>query len=76
MRLGSTFALPVLALMSATLFACSSAQHQDPSHPGYGDAQYRTDLADCRRQHSTVISIQGYDVQNKVKPTRPQSTPA
>ncbi len=63
---GPTRALTVLAAVVAALCACSSTSHHNVAHPEYGDAQYGTDLADCRRQNSTVVSIQGYDVQSQV----------
>lgn len=53
-------------LLALVLAACSSASHQNPTHPGYGDLQYETDLTACRKLHSTVTSIQGYDVQTHV----------
>ncbi len=56
----------MLVMVLGALCACSSAHYQNVNHPDYGDAQYRTDLADCRRQNSTVVSIQGYDVQSQV----------
>ena len=66
MRIGSTLALPVLAFVSATLLACSSEQHQNTTNPNYGEAQYKADLAECRRQNSRTESTQGYDVQNRI----------
>jgi hypothetical protein len=48
------------------LLSCSSAQHQNTAHPDYGEAQYRADLAECRRQNSTVEMTQGYDMQSRV----------
>ena len=52
MRLGSTFALAIPAFVSAGLLACSSEQHQNTTNPNYGEAQYKADLAECRRQNS------------------------
>jgi hypothetical protein len=59
-------ALAMGALLSAALLGCSSAQHQNATHPNYGDAQYQSDLAECRKQNSKIESIQGYDVQNRI----------
>jgi hypothetical protein len=59
-------ALAPLAMALGILCACSSARHQNVDHPNYGDLEYRTDLAECRKLHSTVVSIQGYDVQSQV----------
>ena len=59
-------------VLLALVCACSApAVHQNASHPGYGDLQYSTDMADCKKQHSTVTSIQGYDVQTKVTTDEP-----
>jgi hypothetical protein len=66
MRVGSTFALAIPAFVSAGLLACSSEQHRNTTNPNYGEAQYKTDLAECRRQNSRIESIQGYDVQNRI----------
>lgn len=63
---GSKCALAVPVLMSAALLACSSAQHQNAMHPNYGESQYSSDLAECRKQNSKIESIQGYDVQNRI----------
>jgi hypothetical protein len=62
-------ALVVIAL--GVLSACSSTSHQNVSHPNYGDLEYGTDLAACKKLHSTVVSIQGYDVQSQVTTDEP-----
>jgi hypothetical protein len=54
------------AVALGVLSACTSTQHQNVVHPDYGDAQYKTDLAQCRHDYSTVTTIQGYDMQEKV----------
>jgi hypothetical protein len=59
-----SLAMPVV--ISVAVAACSSAQHQNVAHPDYGDAKYFSDLADCRRQHSTVVTSQGYDIHSEV----------
>jgi hypothetical protein len=56
----------LLAMAFGILCACSSARHQNVNHPNYGDLEYGTDLAACKKLHSTVVSIQGYDVQSQV----------
>ncbi len=56
----------ILAFTSAGLLACSSAQHQNAAHPNYGEAQYSSDLAECKRANSKVETIQGYDLQSRV----------
>ncbi len=55
-----------LAILLGVLCACTSTRYQNTTHPTYGDAEYKSDLAQCRRENSTVITIQGYDVQEKV----------
>ena len=57
----------VSALVFGALCACSSAQYRNAAHPDYGDAQHGTDLAQCRRDNSTVVTTQGYDLQTKVQ---------
>lgn len=54
-----SFALCLLGMMSA----CSSTQYRNANHPTYGDAEYRSDLAECRKESSTTTTTQGYDVQ-------------
>lgn len=61
----------LLAIGVGVLSACSSASHQNATHPGYGELEYSTDLAACKKLHSTVTSIQGYDVQSKVTTDEP-----
>lgn len=53
-------------LVTLGVCACASVSHQNAAHPGYGDLEYSTDLTACKKAHSTVQSIQGYDVQSKV----------
>ena len=61
----------LLAMAFGILCACSSARHQNVNHPNYGDLEYGTDLAACKKLHSTVVSIQGYDVQSQVTTDEP-----
>ena len=72
MRGRSLHVLGVFAFLSTALTACSSAQHSNPTHPTFGETQYRTDLADCKKQNSTYTSRQGYDVQVEVKTDQPK----
>ena len=58
-------------LLTLVLCACSSTVHTNANNPDYGDLQYQSDLAACRKLHSTVESIQGYDVQTKVTTDQP-----
>jgi hypothetical protein len=55
-----------LAILLGALSACTSAHYQNVGHPDFGDAEYRSDLAQCRRDNSTVVTTQGYDVQQRV----------
>ena len=55
-----------LLLITLGLAACSSTSHQNASHPTYGDLEYGNDMTACKKLHSTVESIQGYDVQSRV----------
>jgi hypothetical protein len=55
-----------LAILFGALCSCTSARYQNVSHPSFGDAEYKSDLAQCRRENSTVVTIQGYDVQERV----------
>ena len=48
-------------LLLAVLGGCDTTQYKNPSHPGYGDAQYKSDLAQCRSQNSKVVIRGGYD---------------
>ena len=55
-----------LAALLGALCACTSARYQNVGHPDLGDAAYKADLAQCQRENSTVVTIQGYDVQQRV----------
>lgn len=55
----SSIAICLLGMMSA----CSSTQYRNVNHPNYGDVEYRSDLAECRKANSTTSTTQGYDVQ-------------
>ena len=35
--------------------------------PSYGDAQYKTDLAQCRKQNSKIVIVGGYDDKGEVQ---------
>jgi hypothetical protein len=50
-------------LLLGTAAACSPTHYQNTTHPGYGDAEYKADLAQCRKENSTTTTTQGYDVQ-------------
>jgi hypothetical protein len=49
------------------LSGCDTATYKNPSHPGYGDAEYKTDLAQCRKQNSTTVIVGGYDDKGEIR---------
>ena len=63
--------LPGVLLATAGLLAalggCNSVTYKNPSHPEYGDAQYKTDLAQCRKQNSKIVIVGGYDDKGEVQ---------
>ena len=66
-RCHQSSALGSLAFLLGILCACTpSTRYQNVTHTNYGDAEYKTDLAQCRQQNSTTKTIQGYDLQTQV----------
>jgi hypothetical protein len=55
----SFIALCLLGMVTA----CSSTQYRNVNHPNYGNTEYNSDLAGCRKENSTTTTTQGYDVQ-------------
>jgi hypothetical protein len=55
------------ALLLAALGGCDTPRYKNASHPGYGDAEYKSDLAQCRRQNSKIVMSQGYDDKSSVE---------
>ncbi|HXA23930.1 MAG TPA: hypothetical protein VNW90_16715 [Acetobacteraceae bacterium] len=55
-----------LSILLGALCACTQAGYQNVTHPGFGDAEYKDDLAQCRRENSAVVTTQGYDMQSRV----------
>jgi hypothetical protein len=53
-------------IMAVTLSACAANHYQNSVHPNYGDAEYNADLAQCRKENSTITTIQGYDLQTHI----------
>jgi hypothetical protein len=53
-------------LSLATLGGCDSTQYKNASHPNYGDADYKSDLAQCRKQNSKVVAVSGYDDRSEI----------
>ena len=56
-----------LIVMLIPLMGCSSTQYANPSRPGSTDADYKNDLAQCRKQNSTIITSAGYDDRSEVR---------
>jgi hypothetical protein len=54
-------------LLLAALGGCDTTQYKNPSHPGYGDAEYKSDLAQCRSQNSKVVIRGGYDDKSAIE---------
>lgn len=61
------------ALVSAALCGCTAAQYRNASHPGYGDAEYKNDLAQCRKQNSKIVMSSGYDDKSSVEVDEPKA---
>ncbi len=57
--------LPVVWLIP--LLGCSSTQYANPSRPGSGEADYKSDLMQCRKQNSTIVTSSGYDDRSEVR---------
>jgi hypothetical protein len=57
-----------VALLLATLSSCAPpVRHQNAAHPSYGDAEYKTDLAQCQKDNSTIVTTTGYDIRTDVR---------
>ena len=57
--------LPAMALLA--LCGCAATPYRNATHPDYGETQYKSDLAQCRSQNSTVVTSYGYDPNSSVK---------
>jgi hypothetical protein len=57
----------VASLLPAVLGGCTGAQYKNASHPGYGDAEYKNDLAQCRKENSKIVMSSGYDDKSSVE---------
>jgi hypothetical protein len=66
------FALPAILLLTA-LCGCSNGQYKNVSNPGYGEAEYKNDLAQCRKQYSKVVMSSGYDDKSSVEVDEPKA---
>ena len=59
--------IPLIAVLM-TLMGCSStAQYANPSRPGSSEADYKNDLAQCRKENSTIATSSGYDDRSEVR---------
>jgi hypothetical protein len=56
----------IIGAAIAALSSCAGPQMKNPAHPEYGQAEYQKDLADCRKAHSHMVQIIGYDDTTKV----------
>ena len=56
----------VTALLLAVLGGCTATQYKNASHPNYGDAEYKSDLKQCRDQNSKITLSSGYDDRSTV----------
>jgi hypothetical protein len=73
-RVHATRASASLALVLGLLSACAApTRYQNTAHPTYGDAEYKTDLAQCRQQNSKTTTTQGYDLQTVVTVDEPRA---
>ncbi len=66
-------ALATLAIPLGLLCCCTPGHYQNTTHPNYGDAEYKADLAQCRHDNSTTKTTQGYDVQTIVTVDEPKA---
>ena len=58
--------LAPLVAVSITLMGCSSTQYANPGRPGSTEADYKNNLAQCRKQNSTVVTSTGYEDRSEV----------
>ena len=57
---------PIVAVL-IPLLGCSSTQYANPGRPGSGEADYKNDLAQCRKQNSTIVTSSGNDDRSEVR---------
>lgn len=62
----------LMALPPLLLAGCDSAYYRNATHPTYGAAEYKSDLDQCRKQNSTTIITQGYDLQTQIRVDEPK----
>jgi hypothetical protein len=56
-----------LIVMLIPLMGCSSTQYANPNRPGSTEADYKNDLAQCRKENSTIVTSSGYDDRSEVR---------
>jgi hypothetical protein len=61
------------ALLLAALGGCDSVQYKNISHSNFGDAEYKNDLAQCRKQNSRIVMSTGYDDRSEVQVDEPKA---
>jgi hypothetical protein len=59
------------ALVCGALSGCATTHYVNTMHPEYGATQHDTDLAQCRQQHSQVVTHAGYSEAVDVKVDEP-----
>ena len=60
-----------VALVCGVLSGCATSRYENTMHPDYGATQHDTDLAQCRKQNSQVITHSGYAEATEVKVDEP-----
>jgi hypothetical protein len=59
--------LITLMTLLVPLLGCSSTQYANSTRPGSSEADYKNDLAQCRKQNSTIVTSSGYDDRSEVR---------
>lgn len=59
--------LLTLALLSAMLSGCDSTRYQNVNRANYGEAEYKSDLSQCRSENSKIVMSSGYDDRSEVQ---------
>ena len=62
---------PVVLLLA--LSACDTPKYKNAAHPGYGETEYKNDLAECRKQHSKIVVSGGYDDKASLEVDEPKA---
>ena len=48
-------------IVCVALCGCAAPQWKNADHPGYGQAEYKRDLAECQKGHVHFVQKGGYD---------------